>query len=108
MDVADQAGTVQHNSGPWKKAASTADDLESSMRTAKSKLQEAHQGLTSAGKGLDSVTKLQAIRPEWEKRLTTASSECGDVATKLRANTEAHQSTEERTKSSYDASKDFG
>lgn len=75
---------LQQSAGPWTGAAGVAEALETSMGKAKDGLGTSHQGVSSEGGGLTSISELGAVRHSWERRLEDARKECAGLDRKLR------------------------
>ncbi|MET7358032.1 amino acid ABC transporter permease [Streptomyces sp. NPDC005562] len=77
-------GTLKHSGGPWTKAASTADDLQTSTITARVDLRSAHDGTGGGLVGLSSSGALKAVLTSWNDRLGRVREECGALEPMLR------------------------
>lgn len=77
-------GTLKHRGGPWTKAASTADELQTSTISAKTDLRRTHDGTGGGLAGLSSLGALTSVLASWETRLGRVREECGSLEPKLR------------------------
>ncbi|MFJ3993119.1 amino acid ABC transporter permease [Streptomyces sp. NPDC090032] len=78
------AGRLKHKSGPWTKAAGTADDLQTTTSTCRVELRSAHEGMGSGLEGLASLGSLKIVLNSWEERLQSVREECSSLEPKLR------------------------
>ncbi|MEV7088727.1 hypothetical protein AB0O07_23055 [Streptomyces sp. NPDC093085] len=75
---------LHHSDEPWTKAAGVAEELHTTVTTAKRSLTTAHEDVSPGLAGLASAAALASVLTSWEKRLGSVGSECGSLAPKLR------------------------
>lgn len=73
------------------------------MGKAKDGLGTSHQGVSSEGGGLTSISELGAVRHSWERRLEDARKECAGLDRKLRLVAKDHGENEQRIKAKFGA-----
>ncbi|MFE4547985.1 amino acid ABC transporter permease [Streptomyces sp. NPDC056785] len=79
------SGTLRHSSGPWNRAASTADALRISARSTTASLRSSHTGVSAGPGGLAGLGVLKTVLGSWEKRLEAVRDECDALEPELRA-----------------------
>lgn len=79
------SGTLRHSSGPWNRAASTADALRVSTRSTTASLRSSHAGVSAGPGGLAGLGVLKTVLGSWEKRLEAVRDECDALEPELRA-----------------------
>ncbi|MEV7872125.1 hypothetical protein AB0P17_39840 [Streptomyces sp. NPDC088124] len=92
---------LRHRDGPWTKAAGVAEELHTSITTAKSRLTAAHEDAAVGTEGLASMATLASVLTSWEERLKAVRDECGSLAPKLRLVAQSQGEREVKVKSSF-------
>ncbi|MFE3824200.1 hypothetical protein [Streptomyces sp. NPDC059092] len=92
---------LRHSDGPWTKAARVAEELHTSITTAKSRLTAAHGSAAAGTEGLASMATLSSVLTSWEERLKAVQDECGSLAPKLRLVADGQGERNAEVKSSF-------
>ncbi|MHB9860119.1 amino acid ABC transporter permease [Streptomyces sp. YIM S03343] len=70
------APDLKASKGPWTKASTVAEELQTATNSGLTELKTAHEGVKGGTDGFASTAALNEILPTWEKRLTSVRNEC--------------------------------